>query len=630
MTTEVNDTVERYTISGNGPYAFSFRIFDEDDLTVTALDSASLDPVTLTVNSHFTVTGVNDEDGGSITLIGSTATTYAGDTLDIRSNTPLEQPASIKNQGSFAPQVHETAFDRLSRQVQDQQRQIKQSFRYPDNVNLDGRMTTRAAWASRYVYVNEDGEFEPASSIGSTALTQSIIGETLYPRTAAEIAASVTPVNYAYNVGVVERYQTYVDSSTDMATGLQAAINMSPYVVARTLQTRVYACASNLTFPAATGLNLDFQNSTISFTSTGNNLSLALYSGTNYLTGGTIANLNVDVNGSSSTGIVVRTSHVDWKNVVVTLKSAATNSVGWELPGDETNGTGPYYNNFYNCDVQGQGTGQTGWDLTRISPSYRAANHNTWYGGRVGQCATGRKVTGNGNVWYNPASEGCTTAFDFFETQAGKCAQNSVIGGYYENNTTLFNFQSATGSVGNRVWLGYESGTTNITTGSGANAAGNRVYGYTNDPVHELPNYYKETTAFASAPSITFATPGDLAVGTNNSTGHYRRTGDTVFFDIDLNLSGPTFTTASGALRITNLPFTIKSSGTAPSFIVGFKSTGPTFPAGKTMVAGVGVPNTTYMILEFMGSNTATADSAAADFVSGAAMRFSISGSYAV
>lgn len=196
MTTETNDTYDTYVVSGVGPYAYTFRIFSETDLTVTALESGDVDPVTLST-ALYTVAGVNDEDGGSITLTAGAASTYSGYTLDIRSNVPIEQPTSIKSQGTFAPIVHETAFDRLNRQIQDLARKVRASFRYPDNVSLDAVMTDRSSWLSKYPYINSSGVIEPASSIGSTALTQSIIGETLYPRTAAEIAAGVTPTDYA-------------------------------------------------------------------------------------------------------------------------------------------------------------------------------------------------------------------------------------------------------------------------------------------------------------------------------------------------------------------------------------------------------------------------------------------------
>ena len=58
------------------------------------------------------------------------------------------------------------------------------------------------------------------------ALTQSYIGQTLYPRSAAEIAASVTPTNYYYNYGIVDRYGTNTTpGTTDMTSAMTAAFS---------------------------------------------------------------------------------------------------------------------------------------------------------------------------------------------------------------------------------------------------------------------------------------------------------------------------------------------------------------------------------------------------------------------
>ncbi len=215
MTTNVDNTYERLVISGTGPYPFSFRIFDEDELTVTALESGEVDPVSLTITTHYTVTGENDEDGGSITLTALAVSLYSGFTLDIRSNTVVDQPTSIKNQGSFAPAVHEKAFDRLSRQVQDLYRQVRQKFGYPDNVDLDATMSARESWLERYLYVNGSGIIEPAIALANT-LTQSIFNAFLalsdpYKRTPAEIAAGVTPTDYSKLPGELAREGDGVD-----------------------------------------------------------------------------------------------------------------------------------------------------------------------------------------------------------------------------------------------------------------------------------------------------------------------------------------------------------------------------------------------------------------------------------
>lgn len=57
-------------------------------------------------------------------------------------------------------------------------------------------------------------------------------------------------------------------------------------------------------------------------------------------------------------------------------------------------------------------------------------------------------------------------------------------------------------------------------------------------------------------PVLTFATPGDLAVSYTAQVGRCTKIGNMVFLDMNITTSAFTFTTASGQLRITGLPFT--------------------------------------------------------------------------
>lgn len=183
MTVLVDDTVERYTVSGVGPYEFSSRIFAETDLAVTAC-SNSVPPVATRLNfpGDYTVAGANDQDGGEVTLIAGVASTYAGYTLDIRTNTPTEQPTSIRNQGRFLPEIHEDAFDRLSRQSQDIKRLVNQSVRGPDyEPALDMTLPVVATRAGRFAGFDSLGQPVALSGTGNdtafrTDLAATVIG----------------------------------------------------------------------------------------------------------------------------------------------------------------------------------------------------------------------------------------------------------------------------------------------------------------------------------------------------------------------------------------------------------------------------------------------------------------------
>jgi hypothetical protein len=238
MTVAVNDTIERYLITGAGPYAYTWRIFNDTDLQVYALSLASPPvPTLLTYLTHYTVTGANSASGGSITLTAAAIAAFTGFTLDIRANTPEDQPTSIRNQARFLPEIHEDAFDYLSRQIQDLQRRVNASIRFPDNTMNSGEMTPLSSWVSKYLSVDPSGALTPAV-LSSTTMTASIIatlfaanptGLQIFPRTAAEITALVVPTNFAFPsheaVGFVHpaRYGWVSSTTVDQTTIIRNA-----------------------------------------------------------------------------------------------------------------------------------------------------------------------------------------------------------------------------------------------------------------------------------------------------------------------------------------------------------------------------------------------------------------------
>lgn len=69
------------------------------------------------------------------------------------------------------------------------------------------------------------GTSEIAFEVVSGAVTQSSIGAALYPQTAAELAAGVTPSSYAYPPGDVRRYGADPTGVSDSTAAIQAAVD---------------------------------------------------------------------------------------------------------------------------------------------------------------------------------------------------------------------------------------------------------------------------------------------------------------------------------------------------------------------------------------------------------------------
>jgi len=130
----ISSVTNRMDYVGNGAtasYSFTFKIFAKTDLKVTKRDTANVE-TTLAVDTDFTVSGVGDTTGGSITLTaGNLPTSYL---LTIRRIRALTQGTDIRNQGDFFPEIHEDAFDDLVMKDQSQQVEIDRAMKLSETT----------------------------------------------------------------------------------------------------------------------------------------------------------------------------------------------------------------------------------------------------------------------------------------------------------------------------------------------------------------------------------------------------------------------------------------------------------------------------------------------------------------
>jgi hypothetical protein len=128
-------------------------------------------------------------------------------------------------------------------------------------------------------------------------------------------------------------------------------------------------------------------------------------------------------------------------------------------------------------------------------------------------------------------------------------------------------------------------------------------------------------------PTITFATAGDLAVTYATQIGRYTRIGNRVFYSIQITTSAFTHTTASGAFRVNNLPFTSKATSGASVAACAFR--GYT-KANYTMVVASAIGGTTNLQFIASGSGQSTATLASGDIPTGGTIDINISGHFEV
>ena len=288
---------------------------------------------------------------------------------------------------------------------------------------------------------------------------------------------ALTKATFSMIAGAPINVDDYIPTGTDTATTdcaafIQAAIDAASAAGGREVvfSTKSYRIDSTVQVKAhntvidGRNCELDYYGSNVAF-------DFIPVGGTTYPVTCHISNIAVRVRtATSGTGFRIRTSYSILENLGVVLYVAAISARGFTLIGDEVYGTGPYYNQFFNCTVQSQSAGldHIGISFVATAPIYRAPNANTFYGGRVGQCLQNYVIKGNGNTFFNPTSENAAsagTAFKFEADTATNCIQNNIFGSYIEFANIGVLFSALSGS--NSVYSQFVTGVTTVTSDLG-------------------------------------------------------------------------------------------------------------------------------------------------------------------
>lgn len=118
------DTIKSGPYTGNDSttlFAYNFRILKSSDIKVKKITISTGAEVILTETTDYTVSGVGDESGGDVSYPVSGAPLTTDEQILIYSDTARTQTTDFKNQGAFYADIHEDAFDRAVRMIQEMQ-----------------------------------------------------------------------------------------------------------------------------------------------------------------------------------------------------------------------------------------------------------------------------------------------------------------------------------------------------------------------------------------------------------------------------------------------------------------------------------------------------------------------------
>jgi len=137
MTVADNTSRDQYTAtSGQTVFTYTFEIFSKDDVVVIK------NTTTLIEGTNYTVTGVGNENGGSIVL---TAGATTGDIITVYRDMPLERNSDYQTSGDFLASEVNNDFDRLWLAAQQINELSARSIKKPDSDSASINMVLPVA-----------------------------------------------------------------------------------------------------------------------------------------------------------------------------------------------------------------------------------------------------------------------------------------------------------------------------------------------------------------------------------------------------------------------------------------------------------------------------------------------------
>jgi hypothetical protein len=213
-------------------FNYNFRIDDEDDLVVIHTDADGVES-TLTITADYTVAGVGEAAGGTITYPVSGSPLPASETLTLKRVLALTQLTNLRNQGGYFPEVQEGALDRLEMQIQQLSEENDRALTVPPSTDLGtfSAQLPSPLTPSYFLAVNSGGT-------GLALLQVVSSGSVVISPFAETFLDDATASDVLTTLGVTAYAQTLLDDATAAAARTTLEIDgLSGKIVAGDLAT---------------------------------------------------------------------------------------------------------------------------------------------------------------------------------------------------------------------------------------------------------------------------------------------------------------------------------------------------------------------------------------------------------
>ena len=165
----ISSTNTKNSYSGDGStvaFSYTFKILDDDDIQVILRTNATGAETVQTKTTHYTVSGVGNAGGGTITFVSAPAAT---ETVVLLRNTPLTQATDYTPNDPFPAAAHEDALDKLTFLAQEIQEELDRSIKVSKTNTITSPEFTVGATdrANRIFAFDSNGDLSVTQEIGT-------------------------------------------------------------------------------------------------------------------------------------------------------------------------------------------------------------------------------------------------------------------------------------------------------------------------------------------------------------------------------------------------------------------------------------------------------------------------------
>ena len=166
----ISTTTIKNSYNGNAStsvFNYTFKIVDDDDIQVIIRSSTGSE-TTKTKSTHYTVAGVGNAGGGSITFTSGNIPA-SGETVVLRRSTPQTQGMDLIDNDPLDADTLENAFDKITSIAQELQEEVNRSIKLSPTNTIGSTIFTLSATDRAGAVLGFDGagELEVTRSFGS-------------------------------------------------------------------------------------------------------------------------------------------------------------------------------------------------------------------------------------------------------------------------------------------------------------------------------------------------------------------------------------------------------------------------------------------------------------------------------